>query len=393
MGSSFFTGVKEALPDPIFQLMTAFKEDPRVDKVNLGVGLYQDESLQTPILKSVKAAEKYLLAHETTKEYLPISGDPGYVEGIEKLLFGKKEKHVCGLQAPGGTGSLRIGAEFLHETVGKDVLVPDPTWPNHVAVFKQCGYQIHRYPYYKNHRLYMEGILDALRKAPKRSVVVLHACCHNPTGADPSDAQWKEIEKVLVEKELFPFFDFAYQGLGRGIEEDAAVIRSLASQSIEFMVACSQSKNFGLYSERVGALFVHTASGKVVLSHLKRLARASYSNPPRHGAAIAAQILANAELHTMWRREVDAMRSRIMGLRTALVTALQEKQKGHDFSFLLPRVGMFCFLGLKEAQVEKLRKDHGIYMAAEGRINLAGLTLQNVPKVATSICSVLREIS
>lgn len=399
MGSSFFDRVSCAPADAIFQQQQAFKNDPRPHKVNLSIGLYQDEMLQTPILKTVKNAEKVLISQETTKEYLPISGDPLYLEESGQLIFGQmlwreRRENICGVQTPGGTGGLRIGAEFLRQEISKTIAIPDPTWPNHTGIFKQCGYQVHSYSYYdtRSGLLKIESILETLKKAPCRSIVLLHACCHNPTGADPSEKEWNAISELLREKELLPFFDFAYQGLGKGLEEDAQVIRSFVKRSIECVIAFSHSKNFGLYSERVGGVFVtakNRSAAENVLSQLKVCARVCYSNPPRHGAAIVAQILSNLELREGWIKEVDAMRERIDRLRKEFVSALQNQQKVKDFSSLFSRVGMFCFLGLSDAQVSALREEDGIYMSSGGRINLAGLCDSNLERVTDAIRKIL----
>ncbi len=274
MGDSFFEHVTEAPADAIFKLNTAFMEDPRSHKVNLSVGVYRDEHLLTPILKSVKSAEKYLLDNETTKDYLPISGDAQFIKETGRLIFGDAyDARICGMQVPGGTGGLRIGADFVKQEVSDTIGLPDPTWPNHLGIFKQSGYKIHSFPYYniKNNRLDMEGLFEALQKAQSGSVILFHACCHNPTGADLHADEWSRVAKIMKQKKLLPFFDFAYQGFGKGLEEDTHPIRSFVQEGMECVVVSSYSKNFGLYSERVGALFVVTqneTSAQHVLSKL-----------------------------------------------------------------------------------------------------------------------------
>lgn len=399
MRHSFFDSVSEAPADPIFHLTAAFQEDERPFKVNLSVGLYRDEALQTPVLKSVKTAEKYLLSQEKTKEYLPISGDPLYIEESGRLIFGdvlwnEHRSTICGMQTPGGTGGLRVGGELLKQVVGDGIAIPEPTWPNHVGVFKQCGYKIDFYRYYntQHNRLEKELLFETLRSLPARSIVLFHACCHNPTGADLSEQEWNDIADLFKKKQLLPFFDFAYQGFGKGIEKDAYAIRLFAQKSIECLVASSYSKNFGLYSERAGTIFAithHEKSARHILSQLKIIARTIYSNPPRHGAAIVGYILSKPELKLEWMKEVDTMRNRLEKLRRQFVTHLQAGQKKYDFSYLLERFGMFCFLGLGKEQVLKLREDSGIYMTSDGRINLAGLSEQNINYVTESILKIV----
>lgn len=399
MSHSFFDSVAEAPVDPIFQLTTAFMEDRRPHKVNLSVGLYRDEMLETPVLTTVKTAEKYLLSQEKTKEYLPISGDPLYLEESGRLIFGdqlwsKHRSRICGMQTPGGTGGLRMGCELLKQEVGDRIVIPSPTWPNHLGILKQCGYKIDSYPYYdlKHHSLQINSLFETLQKIPPRSIVLFHACCHNPTGFDLLEQQWNEIANLLQEKQLLPFFDFAYQGFGKGVEQDASVIRLFVQKSLECVVVSSYSKNFGLYSERVGAIFVvthHETAARHVLSQLKIFARTTYSNPPRHGAAIVGHILSTPELRAEWMAEVDTMRHRLEKLRLQFVSGLQTGQTTKDFSYLLKGVGMFCFLGLEKEQVLKLREEYGIYMTLDGRINLAGLSEQNLNYVIESMLKLL----
>ncbi len=395
MGDSFFEHVAEAPADAIFKLNTAFMEDLRSHKVNLSVGVYRDGHLMTPILKSVKSAEKYLLDNETTKEYLPISGDAQFIKETGRLIFGDGyDARICGMQVPGGTGGLRIGADFVKQEVSDTIGLPDPTWPNHPGIFKQSGYKIHTLPYYdlKKHRLNSEALFEALQQAPAGSVILFHACCHNPTGADLSAEEWNYAAKIMKQKKLLPFFDFAYQGFGKGLEEDAHPIRTFVQEGMECVVVSSFSKNFGLYSERVGALFVVThneKSARHVLSKLKIFARTSYSNPPKHGAAIVSHILSNKELKKEWAQEVGVMRHRIESLRKEFVLALQAGQKKRDFSYLQHRLGMFCFLGLEQEKVQRLREEYGIYMADAGRMNLAGLSQQNFNYVIQSMIAVL----
>jgi aspartate aminotransferase len=395
MEHSFFEQVTMAPPDAIFQQALAFKADTRPFKVDLNVGLYRDEKLQTPVLETVKAAEKYLLAHETSKEYLPINGDPIFIEACGRLIFGDLyQERICGMQVPGGTGGLKVGADFVKQEVSDTITLPDPTWPNHRGVFHQSGFEVNSFSYYdiKNHQLNMQEIFNMLESIPAGSTVLFHACCHNPTGADLTLTQWEKVAEIMKQRQLLPFFDFAYQGFGRGIEEDAGAIRLFIKKGMECVVASSYSKNFGLYAERAGALFVATSSknaAESVLSKLKIFARTSYSNPPKHGAAIVGHILSNQELKQAWVKEVNAMRYRLETLRKEFVAELNGGQKKRDFSYLLDRNGMFCFLGFEQAQVLKLKEEYGIYMAEGGRMNLAGLCMQNFNYVIRSLLSIL----
>lgn len=379
MSKSFFESMVVAPADPIFSLQAAFEEDERKGKVNLSIGVYRDESLNTPVLECVKQAEAYGVKHEKTKEYLPIGGEKRFVEECGKLVFGKEG--VCGVQTPGGTGALYVGGKFLREHVGSRVYIPTPTWPNHAGVFTECGFEVKTYNYYKDREVDEAAIVEMLREAPAGSVVLFHACCHNPTGADIEG--WDELGDIVKERRLMPFFDFAYQGFGKGIEEDAHAVRLFAQRDIECLVASSYSKNFGLYGERVGALFVVTKHVKPVLSQLKIHARRTYSNPPKHGASIVSHILSDAGLKEEWRREVDGMRSRIEEMRNEFVRGI----KGYEY--LLNRYGMFCYLGLEEKKVTRLKEEYGIYMAEGGRINLAGLSRKNIQYVTESLNKIL----
>ncbi len=388
----FFNQLQAAPPDPILGLTLAFiaEKDPR--KVNLGVGLYRDVHLQTPILKAVKAAEGELFQEERSKEYLPIDGDQGFLAHMAELIFGEDcEQGVWGIQTAGGTGALRIGGEFLRQEVGNKIAISDPTWPNHGGVFTRCGMEVLRYPYYdfNAHRLDFERYLEALKKLESGTVVLFHACCHNPTGADLSLEQWKLVSKVCHERELLPFFDFAYQGFGASLEEDAAAIRLFAEEGHEMVVASSQSKNFGLYAERVGALFVVTESDKV-LSKLKTFTRTNISTPPLHGAKIVAKILASKMLRKVWEQEVVEMRQRIASLRTEFAAKLIAASKKRNFNFLKTGMGMFCYLGLTPEEAAHLTMDYKIYLPQDGRINLTGLNEGNMSYVVDSIIQVTR---
>lgn len=398
MGKLFFQHVAAALQDPIFGLTAAFDADDRLQKVNLSVGQYRDDQLVTPVLESVKLAETFLLRDEQTKEYLPIDGDSSFLNRVGALVFGDffwtaEGKRICSVQALGGTGALRLGGEFLKQEVGERIAISDPTWPNHRGVFSRCGMVVEAYPYYDIRKNVQEfdRMVQYLKNLTPGSIVVLQPCCHNPTGADLSLDQWQQLLKLFKENGLLSFFDFAYQGFGRSIDEDAQVIRIFAKEGMEMLVACSQSKNFGLYSERVGALFVVTESEKtaeMVLSKLKTIVRTNYSNPPRHGAAIVSHILSTPVLKQMWQKEVQAMNTRIEQLRIRFVEELVSRSHKRDYRFLAQRVGMFCFTGLQKEEVERLQRDFAIYMPLDGRINIAGLSDQNLLSIVNAMIEV-----
>ncbi len=398
MGKLFFHHVTPAVQDAIFGLTVVFDADQRPDKINLGVGQYRNDELMTPVLESVKLAETFLLREEESKEYLPIAGDPVFLNRVGALVFGEffwaaEGKRVSGVQGLGGTGALRIGGDFLKAEVGERIAISDPTWPNHRGVFASCGMKVETYPYYdiRTNTQTFDRMFQYLKNLTPGSIVVLHACCHNPTGVDLSLDQWKQLLKLFKENGLLPFFDFAYQGFGSSIEEDAKIVRLFAADGMEMLVACSQSKNFGLYSERVGALYVVTESEKTaqaVLSKLKTIVRTNYSNPPRHGAAIVAHILSTPVLKKMWEQEVNIMNARIEKLRHDFVEALVSRSRKRNYMFLSDRVGMFCFTGLNPEEVERLREEFAIYMPLDGRINIAGLSNENLSTVVGAMIEV-----
>ncbi len=399
MGKLFFHNITPAVLDPIFGLTVMYDADKRPDKINLGVGQYRNDQLITPVLESVKLAETFLLREEESKEYLPIAGDSAYLNKVGALVFGEffwagEGKRVCAVQTVGGTGALRVGGEFLKQEVGERVAISDPTWPNHRGVFTRCGMTVEAYPYYdiRTNHLEFDRMLQYLKKLTPGTAVLLQPCCHNPTGADLSLEQWKLVLKLFKENGLLPFFDFAYQGFGSSIEEDAKVIRLFTAEGMEMLVACSHSKNFGLYSERVGALYIVSESSKTaesVLSKLKTIVRTNYSNPPRHGVAIVAHILSTPMLKKMWEQEVLGMHTRIEQLRRSFVEALTSRSLKRNYLFLTDRVGMFCFSGLKKEEVERLQKEFAIYMPLDGRINIAGLSNENLLTVVDAITEVV----
>ncbi|QVL57726.1 MAG: aspartate/tyrosine/aromatic aminotransferase [Simkaniaceae bacterium] len=392
---SIFEKVEPFPPDPIFGLATRFKKDKNPNKIDLTVGIFRDENLATHTLRSVKEGEKVLEKIEKDKLYLPMGGDEAFIHEAQKLAFGEAfcksaKGTLFGAQTIGGTGGLRLGGEFLAREVTKKVYLSDPTWPNHRGIFEACGMEIETYPYYNKeiHALDFERMLDTLSHAPEKSVVVLHGCCHNPTGCDPNDAQWKELSTLFLKKKLVPFFDFAYQGFGRGLDQDAWAIRYFASQGHEMLVAASYSKNFGLYGERIGCLSIIAKNEQLsqnLSSVVKRLARVNYSNPPRHGAGIITTILQDVGLVEMWKGEVDQMRERITLMKNDLVDALGRQFGKDKFGFLKRRYGLFSMLGISAEQVDRMIDEYGVYLTRSGRINLTGLNEGNLPYVIEAI--------
>ncbi len=386
MYMSLFEKVPLAPPDPILGLTHAFLQDKRKGKVNLGVGLYKDEQLKTPILQAVKKAEAQLLQTEKSKEYLPIDGDGVYLEETGALVFGKtlwsqERKRIAPFQTLGGTGALKVGATFLQEELKGPVWLPTPTWPNHRGVFTSAHLKVEAYPYYDSSRFDFEKMGSFLQKLPPKSIVLLHACCHNPTGCDPTEEEWKKLGALFCKYQLIPFFDLAYQGLGEGLEEDAAPLRHFLTSGLEMLVAVSHSKNLSLYAERVGVLFVVSASEAIktaVVSRIKQLIRTNYSNPPLHGAKVAALVLGDKNLRKLWEEELFTMKNRLVEMRTLLAKRLSHPsfQQGK---------GMFGFLGLSPSQVARLMTEYGIYMPSDGRINVCGLNANNVDYVVDAI--------
>ena len=388
--------VDAAPADSILGLTEAFKKDTNPQKVNLGVGVYKDEQGNTPILASVKAAEKIILAQEQSKSYLPISGDPVFASEVQKLLFGENsgiisQKLAVTAHAPGGTGALRVGGELLKKfRPDAKVWLSRPTWANHRGVFLAAGFELAEYAYYDaaTKAVDIEGMKESLKNIPAGDIVLLHACCHNPSGVDLTAGQWREIAAIGKEKGWIPFLDFAYQGFGDGIEEDRAGVEAFAETGSDFFIASSYSKNFGLYNERTGALTIVSptaAEAQVALSHLKVAIRVIYSNPPAHGGLVVATVLANADLKKQWRQEVAEMRERIKAMRSALVAGLAQRGIKEDFSYITRQRGMFSFSGLSDDMVQWLRTNKSIYVVGGGRINLAGLTKANIDYVCDAI--------
>lgn len=398
--TSFFSSVELAPRDPILGLNEAFSNDNRNIKVNLGVGVYFDDNGKIPLLNAVKKAEKARLEAVPARGYLPIEGIPLYNQAVQALLFGKdssilSEGRVVTCQALGGTGALRIGADFLKRLQPQaTVYISDPSWENHRALFESSGFPVETYPYYEpaTRGVNFPAMKAKLANLPAGSIVVLHACCHNPTGADLDESQWREIIEVVREQRLLPFIDMAYQGFADGISEDALALDLFVASGLQFFVSSSFSKSFSLYGERVGALSVITSSrdeaGRV-LSQLKRIIRTNYSNPPTHGAAIVGAVLTNPELRAEWEAELGTMRNRIRLMRSGLVEALKAQGVTQDSSFITRQRGMFSYTGLTQEQVAVLQSEFGIYAVSSGRVCLAALNTQNLDYVAKAIARVL----
>jgi aromatic-amino-acid transaminase len=385
---------------PILGLTEAFNADARTTKVNLGVGVYYGDDGKIPLLRAVREAEKARIDAAPARGYLPIEGIAGYKQAVQTLLFGTGSAlmaagRACTFEALGGTGGLKIGADFLRRLNSQaGVFISDPSWENHRALFEAAGFTVGTYPYYDaaTQGVRFDAMLAALDALPAGSVVVLHACCHNPTGVDLEDAQWKQIVEVCRSRDLVPFLDIAYQGFGAGIDADAVAVRVFADSGLDFFVSSSFSKSFSLYGERVGALTIVTASKDEtarVVSQVKRVIRTNYSNPPTHGAAVVAAVLSTPALRQMWEDELAEMRDRIRTMRTSLVDKLRERGVKQDFSFVTRQRGMFSYSGLTSAQVDRLRDEFGIYAVSTGRICLAALNSRNIDYVADAIAKVV----
>ena len=396
----FFDKIEAAPADPILGLGEAFKAETRSNKVNLGIGVYKDAQGQTPIVKAVKEAEKRLLETENTKNYLTIDGVAEYNAQTQVLLFGADSEIIASKRAKtaqslGGTGALRIAAEFIkRQTNAKNVWISAPTWPNHNAIFNAVGINIRDYRYYDKttHGLDWDGLIEDLSQAEAGDVVLLHGCCHNPTGIDPTPEQWETIAKMSAEKGWLPLFDFAYQGFANGLEEDAYGLRAFTQLNKELLVASSYSKNFGMYNERVGAFTVvaaDEATANRAFSQVKSIIRVLYSNPASHGGATIALVLKDPELKAQWIAELDEMRARIKEMRQQFVDLLKECGAEQDFSFIVNQNGMFSFSGLTPEQVDRLKDEFAIYAVRSGRINVAGITADNIRYLCESIVKVL----
>ena len=400
---SLFAAVEMAPRDPILGLNEQFNADPNPAKVNLGVGVYFDDNGKLPLLQCVQAAEKMMMEAPKARGYLPIDGIAAYDKAVQGLVFGAdsaavKAGRIATVQALGGTGGLKVGADLLKRiNPGATVLISDPSWENHRALFESAGFTVESYPYYaaptpeKSTGVDFDGMLAALQSAPAGTVVVLHACCHNPTGYDITLAQWAKVIEAVKSRELVPFLDMAYQGFGEGITEDGAVVGLFMNAGLDFFVATSFSKSFSLYGERVGALSVVCQSqddAARVLSQLKRVIRTNYSNPPTHGAQIVALVLTTPALRAMWEGELAAMRVRIKEMRIALQSKLEAAGLKQDVSFITRQKGMFSYSGLGKAQMERLRNEFGIYGVDSGRICVAALNSKNIDATVAAIAEV-----
>jgi aspartate/tyrosine/aromatic aminotransferase len=381
-------------------LTEAFKKDARPEKLNLSVGVFKDDKGRTPVLKCVKEAERRLLEAESSKTYLSIEGSPEYGRAVRELMFGAdheivRSNRACTAQCPGGTGALRVAADFVKKMFPTATAwFSTPTWPNHQGIFKSAGLAVASYPYFDaaQNGLDLTGMINALNSVAAGDVVVLHGCCHNPSGVDPTPEQWIQIADVVLGRGALPLLDFAYQGFGRGLKEDSVGLLTLARPEVEMLVASSFSKNFGLYNERVGALTLVAKEATVAetaLSQIKTCIRTNYSNPPSHGGAVVATVLNDAALRQQWDAELAEMRNRINGMRTLFQKTMESRNTGRDWSFITQQTGMFSFSGLKPEQVDALHDKHAIYIVRDGRINVAGMSAETMDRLCDAIVSVL----
>ena len=395
-----FENLKPVAIDPILGLMIAFKADNRAEKIDLGVGVYQDDRGRTPVMASVKQAESRLMELETTKSYQGMAGDPDYNQRMMELLLGKDHSilstgRVKSIQAPGGSGALRVGAEVIRRARPESKLwVGIPTWPNHIPLLGSAGFDIKQYPYYDMdaRQVDTEKMMETLRQVPVGDLVLLHGCCHNPTGADLTNEQWDSIADLALERGFIPFIDTAYQGLGNGLDEDAYGMRMMAERLPEVIIASSCSKNFGLYRERTGSItFIAETSEQadIVVSQAMSTARSIYSMPPAHGALLVSMVLGDPQLRSQWEAELEEVRLRIKSMRNLLCDSLENNAAGMDFSHIKRQNGMFSFLGITTPQLERLRTEFGIYIVSSTRINLAGVNSNNIEYLTQSLLTVL----
>jgi aromatic-amino-acid transaminase len=401
MQTSPFQSVELAPRDPIVGLTEAFVADTRPQKVNLGAGVYVDDNGKIPLLRAVREAERARVEAGVPRGYLPIEGLAAYDAAVQKMLFGADSPLIAAgrlvtAQALGGTGALKIGADLL-KRISPDarVLISDPSWENHRALFEGAGFEVGSYPYYDaaSRGLNFAGMCSALRAAPAGTIIALHACCHNPTGVDMTLDQWREVARICKAQGLVPMMDIAYQGFGEGVDADAAAVRLFANEGLPFFVASSFSKSFSLYGERVGALTIVTGSSDEaarVLSQLKRVIRTNYSNPPTHGGSIVAAVLADPKLRALWEEELAEMRNRIKAMRRAFVEGLKARGVKGDYSFVVKQNGMFSYSGLTTAQVDRLRNEFGIYAVSTGRVCVAALNSKNIDYVCGALAAVLQ---
>jgi aspartate aminotransferase len=395
-----FENLKPVAIDPILGLMVAFKADNRAEKIDLGVGVYQDDRGRTPVMASVKEAESRLMELETTKSYQGMAGDPDYNQRMMELLLGKDHSilstgRVKSIQAPGGSGALRVGAEVIRRARPESKLwVGMPTWPNHIPLLGSAGFDIKQYPYYDvdARQVDTDKMMETLRQVPVGDLVLLHGCCHNPTGADLTNEQWDSIADLALERGFIPFIDTAYQGLGNGLDQDAYGMRMMAERLPEVIIASSCSKNFGLYRERTGSItFIAETSEQadIVISQAMSTARSIYSMPPAHGALLVSMVLGDPQLRSQWEAELEEVRLRIKSMRNLLCNSLENNAAGMDFSHIKRQNGMFSFLGITTPQLERLRTEFGIYIVSSTRINLAGVNSNNIEHLTQSLLTVL----
>lgn len=396
-----FESLNPVAMDPILGLMAAFRADARTNKIDLGVGVYMNDRGHTPVMTSVKEAETQLMQLETTKAYQGIAGDPDYNQRILELMFGADHSilnagRIKSIQAPGGSGALRVGAELIQRARPDAKLwVGVPTWPNHIPLLGSAGFEIKEYPYYNrdSHQVETDAMMETLRQVPAGDMVLLHGCCHNPTGADLTHEQWDLIADLALERGFVPFIDTAYQGLGDGLEEDAYGLRMMAERLPELVIASSCSKNFGLYRERTGSItFIAETpeQADIVAAQAMSVARQIYSMPPAHGALLVSLILGDQQLRANWEAELTEVRERIQSMRSLLADSIQNNAAGIDFSHIKQQRGMFSFLGLNTAQLDQLREEYGVYIVSSSRVNLAGINSSNIDYLGSSILSVLK---
>jgi len=396
-----FESLKPVAMDPILGLMAAFRADTRTNKIDLGVGVYMNDLGLTPVMTSVKEAETQLMQLETTKSYQGIAGDPDYNQRILELLFGADHSilnsgRIKSIQTPGGSGALRVGAEVIQRARPEAKLwVGVPTWPNHIPLLGGAGFEIEEYPYYNrdSHQIETQAMLETLGQVPAGDMVLLHGCCHNPTGADLTHEQWDLIADLALDRGFIPFIDTAYQGLGDGLDEDAYGLRMMAERLPELVVASSCSKNFGLYRERTGSITFIADSAEqadIVASQTMSVARQMYSMPPAHGALLVSLVLGDQQLRASWEAELTEVRERIQSMRSLLADNIRNNAAGIDFSHIKKQKGMFSFLGLNTAQLDQLREEYGVYIVSSSRVNLAGINSNNIGYLSDSILSVLK---
>ena len=397
---SLLAGVQMAPRDPILGLTEAYNADKNPKKVNLGVGVYTDDNGKVPLLECVRRAERQLVEQPAARNYLPIDGLAAYDRAVQSLVFGAncpalKQGRIVTVQSLGGTGGLRVGADFLRRTApNAELWISDPSWENHRAVFESAGFKVNTYPYYdaKTRGVDLDGMLGAFKAMPAGSIVLLHACCHNPTGVDLTTEQWTGVIETIGARGLVPFLDIAYQGFGDGIDADGSAVRRFAQAGMPLFVSNSFSKSFSLYGERVGALSVvaeTSEEGARVLSQIKRLVRANYSNPPTHGGQIVATVLETPELRALWEQELGQMRERIKAMRKLLVEKIHARVPGADFSFVTRQRGMFSYSGLTREQVVRMREEFAVYAIESGRICVAALNIKNIDYSADAIAKVI----